>query len=246
MLSASYPAHYHDHLGEEETTIENGPGQMHMALRGVAFQSANLLWHPEGADLPLSAFTFSRMGTLSDYTLEWDMPISVVHSDQLLPATLHVQHVLGGGGEIGSELTITLSVADQWFTTQGKAATSRFVQALRRLEEEEDLEIYSFERALGILHEQLPEGMYLKICEFCAFSEYNPTGPVDLFGNLECYKKNKQAFLSISSKEWRRQHSFKGAFWKLQRDMVQETYCCSEFQRRSSDHEGPPYPSDPL
>ncbi len=181
MPSVSYPASYRDQFGEEETILENDGHQLRMVLRGVEFRSTNLLWRPHASDLAqLSSFPFSNRGVLDDYILEWDIPLTVINQQQVVSATLRVRHVLGGGGKppewkVGSELTLTLSVADQTFTTQGKTATSRFVQAVRSPEEEELPEMYSFERALGILHEEFPEGMYLKICLFCAFSDYNPT-----------------------------------------------------------------------
>lgn len=252
-LSASYPARYRDQWGEEETTIKNDGFQMRMLLRGLEFRSEGLYWRPYEVDpSQLLQFSFTswfngseRPFYLTYNTLAWDVPISVVDRGQLLPAILHVEHGWESGPKIG-EVILTLSVADQIFTTRGKAAISHYVQEGKDEETGEWPQIYNFERALGVLHEQLPEGMYLKICLFCSFSDYNPTGPIDLFGYLECYKKDKQTFLSVSSRGWRRQHPFKSVFWRLQRDFVQETYCCPEFQRRSPDHEGPPYPPSPL
>jgi hypothetical protein len=68
--------------------------------------------------------------------------------------------------------------------------------------------------------------MYLKACINCAFSDYSPCGH-GLFGGLACFRDNKQAYLSVQTKR----DLFE--IWSTMTEFVQETFLCSEFERRA-------------
>jgi hypothetical protein len=82
-----------------------------------------------------------------------------------------------------------------------------------------------FEQALLDIARKLPEGMYMKTCFFCSFSDYSPAGS-GLFGTLACFRDNKQAYLAVQSK-----HAL-FEIWDTLTGSVQETYHCDEFERR--------------
>lgn len=90
MLSASYPARYRDTFGEEKTLIRNNGQELRMILRGVEFQADCLVWLPCDAS-PSQRSMFSIPGSaLDNFTLEFDVPVSVVSQNQVLQATLHI------------------------------------------------------------------------------------------------------------------------------------------------------------
>jgi hypothetical protein len=67
--------------------------------------------------------------------------------------------------------------------------------------------------------------MYLQTCFCCAFSDYSPYGN-GLFGDLACFRDNKQPYLAVETKR-----DFL-ALWDTYTEFVQETYHCGEFERR--------------
>lgn len=79
------------------------------------------------------------------------------------------------------------------------------------------------ERRLG--QEALPEGVSLKACLSCAFSDYSVYGHA-LFGNMPCFRDQKAAYLAVRDKDG--YMDMMDGFT----EMAQETYLCIEFERR--------------
>lgn len=65
--------------------------------------------------------------------------------------------------------------------------------------------------------------MKIRFC--CAYSDYSVFGH-GVFGGLACFRNNKHEYLAISNK------SAFMKLWPTHIEDVQETYCCSEFERR--------------
>ncbi len=82
-----------------------------------------------------------------------------------------------------------------------------------------------FEDELLDIQKQLPDGVFLKACITCAFSDYSPYGH-GLFGGMLCFRDNKAGYLTVKGK------SDLFRIWSTATEYVQETYLCPEFERR--------------
>ena len=84
-----------------------------------------------------------------------------------------------------------------------------------------------FEDALLDLTKLIREDYSLKCCFTCRYSDYSPYGSDD-YGTLMCYRKHKEEYLKVNDKDsW-----FKYAE-SLPYEMIQETYCCGEYEPRT-------------
>jgi Family of unknown function (DUF6304) len=210
-MRAAYPATYRDRFGEEATTIENDGKTLRMVVRGVGFTGEMLDdFEPscDPSDPRMASFTLIY-GMLTDCLIECDIPIPVVFGEETLPGLLHVRLPLGDASAIGvagpPDLFLTLTVVDQSFSSCGKHGW--------------------FENQLLEIQAALPDGMYMKCCFACAFSDYFPAGN-GIFGCLACFRDNKAAYRAVKGKD--------GLFaiWDTLSGFVQETYLCPEFERR--------------
>ena len=203
-----YPAKYADTTRTENTVIENDGHALTLRLAGIAFCGSDFesFKAPPDADPSiLKQFTLNR-GEPCSCTIECEMPIPVVTPGRVIQATLGIQVVLGKPDHrSGVDLALSLAVEDQRFHT--------------------DLHEDLFEDAMLSLQKQLPEGWYLKACITCEFSDYSPYGQ-SLFGTLHCFRNSKTEYSCVKTK--------KDIFelWDKNAGPVQETYVCSEFDRR--------------
>jgi hypothetical protein len=213
MFAEAYPAVYRDGFGEVATMLFNDGKELRMKLRGVEFTGSMLDdWEPDAhADAAqLQSFTFMRSGReLCEYTLEFDMPIPVVFQAEQRQGTLHVLLTLGAaipnGGVDREILCLRLTINDSSIASQGTSGW--------------------FEDELLDIQRQLPEGMFMRTCLCCAYSDYHPVGH-GLFGGLACFRNKKQEYLAISNKYVLMK------LWPTHIEDVQETYRCPEFERR--------------
>ena len=208
-----YPAKYFDKFGEENTTIQNNGKELKMVVRGLEFTDTSFdSWEPTDKNNPelLNLFLIHPMfNTLYQYKLEFEIQIPVVKQIQTLQGILKVNLEMVGletnkaGGR--EDLKLELYVDGKEFSSCGKHGW--------------------FEDELQEIKAALPEGMYIKSCINCAFSDYSPAG-FGLFGWLACFRNTKQEYLSLTGKE---------AYFKLQdkiAEFVQETFLCPEFEKR--------------
>ncbi len=82
-----------------------------------------------------------------------------------------------------------------------------------------------FENSLLRIQKQLPDGVFIKSCITCLYSDYSPYGN-GMFGSMMCFRNIKAEYIKVKSKK---------DFWsvyKREDRWVQETYLCSEFERR--------------
>ncbi|MEK6233567.1 MAG: DUF6304 family protein, partial [Planctomycetales bacterium] len=83
-----------------------------------------------------------------------------------------------------------------------------------------------FEDDLLEIQRQLPPPMYMRACITCAYSDYHPVGH-GMFGGMACFRDNKSGYSTVRSKA----DIFQ--VWDTRTEFVQETHCCSEFERRT-------------
>lgn len=229
-MGQQYPATYTDVYGREQVTIELAPdGQdVSLTLRGVRFQASAFdliyVWpadqKPEDLQRVPLQDVYITVGegqvahqALSDYTLHWEMPLQIVRQAQILPGVLQcsleqsgptAEHRYGR-----SQLTLILLVDQQTFEVTNHDPT--LGPNLKRLQK------------------QLPEGMYLKCCQFCALSAD------DLFSSgLLCYRRAKEQIRAV--KHLPVYNKIHHPIYALRDEAlyVQEMYLCPEFEEDSA------------
>jgi hypothetical protein len=205
-----YPATYVDARGFETTTIENDGETLRLTLRGVEFAGRDFdSLEPVGTALdPAWGFTLSQ-GDLCSCRIECRIPVPVQDHGTLRDGVLLVELVLGdptpNGGIDREELRIVLEYDGRRFIGPGTSGW--------------------FEDELLGIQAQLPEGIFIKACINCLYSDYSPYGH-GLFGGMMCFRNLKTEYLRVTTKK---------EFWSVhgrQDRFVQETDLCPEFERR--------------
>lgn len=206
-----YPAVFTDRWGQVETVIVNDGQEFSVVLRGILFagRSPGDL-EPAGPLTDTAHHCDLHHGALCSYTIEWRMPIQVALSDaEPITALLHARLVLGdpspNGGIDREEVTLALHLPTGVVETTTPHGW--------------------MEDALLNLQNQLPDGMRLRSCITCAFSDYNPAGN-DFFGTMACFRDHKADYRAVSTKR----DIF--ALWPSLTGLVQETYLCPDYEPR--------------
>src|SRR5688500_2075908 len=155
-----YQTNYQDRFGNEQTVIENDGKTLRMVVRGVEFAGS---WFDDFEPLTksdvahLASFTLNR-GELCSCTIECEMPMLMVSHSEVVQAVLHVNLKLGdpapNGGLDHEWLGLTLSFEGNSIQSSGKSGW--------------------FEDELLEIQASLPEGVYMKACINCQYSEYSP------------------------------------------------------------------------
>ena len=141
--------------------------------------------------------------------MEFEIYVPVIKHDQILEGKLRIRLDVAlvetnkaGGRE---DLKLELYVDDELFKSCGKHGW--------------------FDDELQEIQALLPDGIYIKSCYTCAFSDYHPAG-YGAFGCLACFRNNKQEYLSVKNKIELMNIFNKNA------ESVQETYLCPEYEKR--------------
>jgi hypothetical protein len=205
-----YPATYSDERGSERTTIRNDGESLRVSIRGVEFVGQDFTsLGPGGADQEqLGRFTLGK-GYLCACRITCRIPVPVQDHDKLHSGVLSVELVLLDPAVCDirdyDQLRILLEYGGRQYTGPGTSGW--------------------FEDELLGIQAQLPEGVFIKACINCLYSDYSPYGH-GLFGYLMCFRNLKEEYLRVTSKD---------EFWSVhgrEDRLVQETYICAEFQRR--------------
>jgi uncharacterized protein DUF6304 len=215
-MLAIYQGRYCDRNGEEAITIENDGKRLRTIIRGVEFTGVK----PDALEPSLdpaspapNPFTLHRWtpdtALLCGYSIDYAVPIPLVHHDEVAEGTLLVHVELGETGERGwpepEILQISLDFLGQVYRGTGTGG--------------------DFECELVEIQEALPDDVYMRACINCAFSDYSVYGKCT-FGDMRCYRDNREAYLAVKTKR---------EFMEIMdtfTEHVQETYLCPEFQRR--------------
>ena len=150
--------------------------------------------------------------SLCNCTIEYEIPVPVVLENgttisALLVARLKLGLQAANGGLDEETLQLTLILQDGTYTSPGNSGW--------------------FEDELLGLSATLPDGAYLKACINCGLSGYSPGGD-GLFGCMICFREHKDEYHRVNSKS---------DFFKLlatipKPSFVQETFLCSDFEKR--------------
>jgi hypothetical protein len=206
-----YPAEYSDADGSEATVIINDGETLRMSLRGLEFfgNDFDSLEPPSDATPEqLGRFVLHR-GRLCCCRIECRIPVPIQERGRQSQGYLTVALILGGpkpNGQLDSEqLSIALEYDNQRFVSPGTSGW--------------------FEDELLEIQKQMPEGVFMKACINCMYSDYSPYGH-GLFGFMMCFRNVKAEYVQVRTKD---------GFWSVHDRydrMVQETFLCTEFERR--------------
>lgn len=208
-MTSRWPGIYSDARGRESISISMNRFVLSLELRGVTFTGDSFDDLAPTTSLDGSALFTLHHNALCACTLEWTMPVTVATPDGDSLADLGCRIVLGEpadrGGLAQEDLGLTLHIND------GTAVAAS--------------QHGDFETALAAIQRQLPAGQELKACISCAYSDYSPGGN-GVFGELACFRDNRQPYLSVRSKT----DLFR--LWDTLTEHVPETYLCPQYQRR--------------
>ena len=209
----SYPTKYSDECGTENTIIHNDGLTLSLILRGVEFSGNDfdsLTPSQQTTKSQLTFFTLSQ-GALCACTIQCQIPIPVMlrelKSEGILDAEITLGRPSSNGGIDQEKLNLILHYGNERICSRGSNGW--------------------FEDELLDIQNQLPDGVYLKSCINCLYSDYSPAGH-GLFGGMMCFRNLKTEYLKVKSKV---------DFWQVhgrQDRFVQETYVSDEFERRVS------------
>lgn len=208
-----YPTIYRDKFGEETTTIDNDGRELRMIVRGVEFRGTDFDGlQPTGTqDISEPTCFTLQNGDLCSCVIDCQIPVQISEA-QTTEGILEVHLELGDpeptGGIDREYLLLKLRLGQRCHVSSGGSGW--------------------FEDELLDMQKQLPEGVFIKTCINCAFSDYSPLGH-GLFGNLACFRDNKEGYRSVRTKA----DIFR--VWKTMTEYVQETYICPEFEKRQPD-----------
>ncbi|MCU0353775.1 MAG: DUF6304 family protein [Cytophagales bacterium] len=209
-----FPARYTDAQGTIDTWIANDGRNLKMVLEGVTFIGHDFdsleLAESDPDSIPKRFTIHPKWNQLCNCQLECDIPVQVIHGDDLLAGTLTMQLRLG--------------------KPDHRNAIDEERLSLRLLAGPLDLrtrnpDIGTFEEGLLELQHLFPAETHFKNCFGCAFSDYSVYGN-GLFGGLLCFRNQKEAYRNVRSKS---------DYLKIMDDaceMVQETYLCGEYEAR--------------
>ena len=206
----NYPAIYSDKFGEEKTIIQNDGKTLRMSLRGVMFSGSMFDdFEPSNIEEAKLALFPMHFGTLCSYKLDCQIPISIVMFDKEIKGILQTHIELGdpapNGGVNLERVRLALTIVNQSFTSSGTHGW--------------------FDDELLEIEASLPDGIFMKCCHTCAFSDYHPAGS-GTFGGLACFRDHKQEYLALKGK------TSLMHFFNNRTENVQETYLCPEFEKR--------------
>ena len=205
-----YPAVYTDARGSEETVVVNDGVTLGMRLRGVDFAGRDFdRFEPSPHATPeqLRPFTLNA-GSLCSCRIVCDFPVPVggrVEIDGLLRVDLVLGDPAPNGAIDRGVLGLVLRFDGREFASPGTSGW--------------------FEDELLALQAQLPDGLFMRACINCLYSDYSPYGH-GLFGWMMCFRNIKAEYLKVRTKD---------DFWAVHDRfdrLVQETYLCPEFERR--------------
>lgn len=206
-----YPGIYTDAQGREQILITSDGETLRTKIRAVEFIGNDFDGLSPGDATPteyLGSFTLNR-GELCACVLSFDIRVPILAYESEVQGTLGATLDLGAptanGGISHERLLLVLEYAEERVLSSGKSGW--------------------FEGELLDIQRRLPDGVLMKACINCLYSDYSPYGH-GLFGSMMCFRNLKDEYLRVNSKD---------DFWAVhsrQERMVQETYLCSDFVRR--------------
>ena len=206
------PIRYCDRRELEKSVLTNDGKVLRTVLRGVSFAGADfdqLEPTPGQHDATqIASFTLAN-NTLCACVIDGTLPVMLVSEQREVPGCLEYRLELGdpapNGGIDRETLCLSIKIGQRRYASAGRSGY--------------------FDDELADLVLSLPDGVRMKCCWTCAYSDYFPSGN-GLFGGLACFRDNKVGYARVKGK---------AQLFQIQDTMtefVQETHLCAEHDWR--------------
>lgn len=207
-MTTQIPTIYTDKSGSVNTTITNDGKHLTLIVDNTKFIS-NCFddFAIENIDSKPPRFSLNHFHELTDCRLLCQIPITLLNNGKDIETVLTMDLELNCPTQTHYATKATFSL-----TIEGKEITTNKVEL--------------FEGGLGSIKAKLPNYYMLKCCFGCAYSDYSVAGQ-DLFGNMLCFRNNKDEYLKVKDKE-----EYMDIMESFDR-FVQETFLCPDFQTRT-------------
>ena len=227
-MTIGYSAKYKDDFGSESVTISNDGKVLKMTLRDVEFTgySFHSFSISSNIALPEKAMFHLLEDELCGYLIDCRIPVWLVSRNEISQTLLNAQI------EYGKPVEGHTSFHRQDGTVQ--EINQQIDVEVLKLEIEYQGQTYkssgknlynSFDEQLAELRDGFPDGLYLKTCWNCAFSDYHPVGS-GIFGDLGCFRNTKSEYKRVKDKRALM------LLWSQRADDVQEVHLCQDFEKR--------------
>lgn len=238
-MFATYLAHYQDRFGKETTSIRNDGKMLRMTVRGVEFSGKAFDSLDPSADSDKSQLdTFHLyLGALCACEIECEIPVVVVDHVEEIQGVMTARYEFGLPNDEGQGTRFVRFIESTEDKGLGLIEDDRAIDPMRlKLELAYDGQLlssrgqnlyWSFDEQLSEIKEQLPQGVHLKTCWSCAFSDYDVAGSGS-FGSLACFRNHKEEYRKVSGK------AALNRLWNQRAELVQEIHLCPEFEPRQS------------
>ncbi|HEY4373980.1 MAG TPA: DUF6304 family protein [Burkholderiales bacterium] len=206
---ARYAGTYTDRHGGEAIVFENDGETLRTRIRGIEFSDRDFDGLAAETAVP-ETFTLA-WGCLCACTFTAVVPVPLVTPGREVSANLEIRVELGEardsprGGISYEWVFASLSYDGRRFDSSGKSGW--------------------FEDELLEIQKALPDGIYIKACINCLYSDYGVAGHGS-FGDMICFRTCKQEYLAVRSKQDYMAMEPPGA------NKVQEIHLCPDFARR--------------
>lgn len=210
----SYVAKLYLQQASYDTIIYNDSDELSFEIEdfefsGFSFDDFELKNFERYSEEDLTLFTLNPSShELCDCRFEIVIPIDLIqkNTEKMEQAGLKMTLVLGKSNQRGGidkvDLSLHLTVGNQIFRGNGGYFEDAFNQILAEINDE-----YRMRNCFG-----------------CQFSDYSVYGQ-GLFGSMLCFRNQKENYSAVKSKEEYMQLA-------LHTEVVQEIYCCAEFESR--------------
>jgi hypothetical protein len=207
MMPTKTPAVYTDKQGTIHTTMINTFRDISIVLDGTVFMSRYLEdFEPVNPDTVPSRFTLDEFNCLTDCKITCKFPLTVWKDNSPLQGWLH------------TDIHLPLKPAITFFYCSFELE-GVMIEIGKRQE---------FEGIFDTLKTLLPPDLSVRCCYTCQYADYFVAGS-QVFGDMICFKKQKQAYLQVKNKEQYMD------LLHLVDTQVQEVYLCEEFESRGED-----------
>ena len=225
---ATYPTRYKDQAGEINTEIKNRFDEetqlpLYLSLNGILFQGSSfddfeLINTGNYTTEKLNRFTLNKVKIwkseefvleLCNCELNFAIPTLLINNQEntttntSLKINLKLGKPASNGGIDFENATFEIEIEESKFISEGDV----------------------FEDAMIELQNQFADKYHFKNCFGCLYSDYSPYGN-GFFGGMICLRNYKEEYLKTNSK------SELLNLMEKEIIIVQETYCCPEFEKR--------------
>ena len=244
-----WKAHYKDKLHDEDIEIINTQedyrrNPLSFTLDGITFSGTSIgdfeLHDESQYDVAKENFCLLKWGgnyrdlniltpytyDLQRYSMDVYIPIKVVRKNDGCEVQ-GMLHIAFQYAEHDIQKRQAIILCDNARVYRDDEVVSSFSLCVEDRVYESSIKSICFENALLDISKQIQEHYYIKSCFSCQYSDYSPYGSDD-YGTMLCYRRHKEEYLKVNSKD-----DFFEYLEMKDFDTRQEDYLCEEYEVRN-------------